>query len=104
MKTTFYHGASHETVNPTYLYFSKDIEDARSFALGLDDLGNYFDHSYIYKTEIDLDDADIEDDFDAFDCLAYYTKLEKPVYNPKTGWIIIPNPALTLIEDYDNVL
>lgn len=104
MKTTFFHGTAQETKNPTYLYFSKDIEEAKTFALGLDDCGNYNQHSYIYTTEIDMDSVDIEDDFGIFDCLAYNETLEKPVYNPKTGWIIVPNPSLTLIENYDNCL
>ncbi|PTL34582.1 hypothetical protein C7120_08765 [Prevotella sp. oral taxon 376] len=100
----FFHGTHQETVNPSYLYFSKNIEEAKAFALGLDDCGNYYDHSYIYTVEVDMNKVKIEEDFDIFDCLAYNETLEKPVYNPQTGWCIVPNPELTLVESYKNEL
>lgn len=105
---TLYHGTGTET-SPFTMYFTPDIKEAKDFALHLDDLGNYNEESYVYATEIDEDGIAIEEDFDIFDALAYNNEeLEgyssDIVYNPESGWYIVKNPRITLIEHYKNIL
>lgn len=102
-----YHGTGTETV-PFTMYFAADIETAREFALGLDDLGRYHEESYIYETEINEAEVSIEEDFATFDCLAYENPaLEgygRVVLNPESGWYIVKDPVLRLVEHYRNEL
>lgn len=90
------------------MYFSPDIKEARRFAIALNDLGEYNEESFIYETEIDEKDITIEEDFPLFDALAYTNPdLEgygNVVFNPESGWYIVKNPVIRLIEHYKNEL
>ena len=99
-----YHGTGQETPSGLTLYFTPDIEVARQFALSLDDSGNYNSESLIYSTEIQEDNILVEDDFDYFDGMAYSEEVQDVVFNPETGWYIVPRSTLVLIERYTNVL
>lgn len=102
-----YHGTGQESTSATY--FSSSIEDARNFALSIDDCGNYNEEAYIYSIEID-DDAPITtiNDFDEFDALAYLgnmDNMEDVICYSQYGWYIVKNnPTLTLEEHYRNEL
>ena len=102
-----YHGTSNETT-PFAMYMTPSIEEARQFALGLNDLGEYNKESYIYEATVDVEELSTEEDFQAFDCLAYVNPeldgYSDVVYNPKCGWYIVKNPELRLIEHYKNEL
>ncbi len=104
MKMTLYHGTGQETTSADALYFTAKPDEAKAFALALDGLGNYNEESWIYMTEIDTDDVVVEDDFEEFDSMAYRQHLESPIYNPESGWYIVPNPRLTLVEHFTNEL
>ena len=99
-----YHGTSQETKNASYLYFTSNIREAKEYALGLDDCGNFNEESYIYSVDIDENDVEREDDFGVFDCLGYSEKIAKVVYNEESGYYLVPNPQLTLVEHYKNEL
>lgn len=101
---TLYHGTSQETTKASYLYFTADIEVAREYAIGLDDCGNYNKESFIYSCEIDENNVTREDDFGVFDALAYNEDVTGVVYNEESGYYIVPNPTLTLVEHYTNEL
>lgn len=103
-----YHGTGTET-SPFTMYFTPDLAQAKEFALGLDNLGNYHLESFIYETEINEDDIAIETDFGIFDALAYTDpSLEgygsDVIYNPESGWYIVKNPRISLVEHYKNEL
>lgn len=105
-----FHGSSEEIkavdVNRC-MYFSSNIDDAKSFAMRLDDCGNYAEESFIYAIDIDETIAVIIEDFDEFDNIAYNhdDKCPEIAYNPEYGWYCIKHPiALTLIEHYKNEL
>lgn len=103
-----YHGTCQKT-KPFTMYFSPEIEDAKQYALGLDDCGHYNKESFIYTTEIDETQVSIEDDFLTFDSLAYENPslngYEHPiVHNPETGWYIVKSPVLNLHSHYKNNL
>lgn len=99
-----YHGTGQETPNGLTLYFTPEIEVARQFALSLDDCGNYNSESLIYCTEIPEDNIIIEEDFDYFDGLAYTEQVTTVILNPETGWYIVPQATLVLVERYTNEL
>lgn len=101
---TLYHGTGQKIDNASYLYFTEDIKEAKQYALALNDLGEYNQESYIYSCDIDETNVVVEDDFDVFDSLAYTTKIECIIFNPETGWYIVPNPNIVLTERYDNKL
>ena len=91
------------------MYFSAKIEDAKAFALGLNDLGEYNEESFIYETEIDETQISIEEDFGVFDALAYNDPELKEyatgiVYNPESDWYVVRNPQIALIQRFKNEL
>lgn len=102
-----YHGTGQQT-SPFTMYFTSELEEAKRFALGINDLGNYNRESYIYSTEIEESEICIEEDFDTFDCLAYENKelegYSRVVFNPQAEWYIVKNPLLKLEEHYTNEL
>lgn len=105
---TLYHGASNEIEldSNRCLYLTPDIEDARSFALRLDDCGNYSKESFIYAADVDENDV-IELDFDSFDAIGYvgYNNMPEVVHNAETDWYCIKHPSsLRLVEHYLNEL
>jgi len=54
------------------MYFSNNIEDAKQYALGLDDSGNYNEESFIYSIEIPENaNIIIMDDWMDFDSIGY---------------------------------
>ena len=99
-----YHGTSQETKNASSLYFTPDINVAKEYALGLDICGNYNEESFIYSCEIDEKDIIREDDFEIFDCMGYSEEITKVIFNEESGYYIVPNPILTLVEHYKNEL
>lgn len=102
MKLTLYHGTGQETINPSYLYFAKEKEDAMQFAIGLREDGKFNEEAFIYTTEIDTNDVVIVEDFDEFDSLAYYDRNCPDIaWNPETDWYIVRNPRLTLVEHFN---
>ena len=109
MKTTLYHGSSNEITLKagTCMYFTPDIEVAKQYALGLNDLQEYNEMSFIYSIEIDTDDVVNEDDFMYFDCIGYqdYANMPNVVYNPESNYYCLKNiEGLELIENYENNL
>lgn len=105
-----YHGSSSEITkvdNNSCMYFTPNIEEARQYALGLDDMGNYFDESFIYEIEIDENMIEEEEDFGYFDCIGYqdYDNMPEVVRNEECGWFCVKHPAnLTLVEHFENSL
>ena len=106
---TLYHG-SHKVETPEQgrcMYFTPDVDCAKEYALGLDDLGNYNEESFIYSIEIDLDNVTKEDDFLYFDGIGYndYNEMPEIVYNEESDYYCVKNvPTLILIENYKNKL
>lgn len=101
---TLYHGTAQKTDKASALYFTADINVAREYALGLDDCGNYNEESYIYSCEIDESNITREDDFEVFVCMAYNEEVNGVVFNEESGYYIVPNPQLTLVEHFENNL
>lgn len=104
-----YHGSSSEinVDGNRPMYFTADINEAKQYALGLDDLGNFNEESFIYEIEIDETQIVREDDFDYFDSAAYtdYQNLANVTYNPESGYYIVKNPSsLSLISHFENSL
>lgn len=99
-----YHGTSQETPNGISLYMTTSLSEAKQYALGLDDLGNYNQESFIYEMDVDTTNAEIIEDFMEFDGVKYTEDINHVVFNPESGWYIVPNVVLTLIEKYRNDL
>lgn len=101
---TLYHGTSSQTPNGISLYMTSSIEEAKQYALGLNDMGEYNDESYIYMMEVDATDVEIVEDFMEFDGMKYTEDIDHVVFNPETGWYIVPNVNLVLVENFKNEL
>ena len=101
---TLYHGTSQETPNGISLYMTSSIEEAKQYALGLNDMGEYNDESYIYAMQVDTDHMRIVEDFMEFDSMKYAEDIDRVVFNPESGWYIVPNVALVLVENFKNEL
>lgn len=101
---TLYHGSSQETPNGISLYLTSSIEEAKQFALGLNDMGEYNEESYIYAMDVDTTDMEIVEDFMEFDSMNYTEDIHHVVFNPETGWYIVPNVMLSLVEHFKNEL
>lgn len=99
-----YHGTSQETPNGISLYMTALIEEARQYALGLNDQGEYNEESYIYEMDVDIADMEIIEDFMEFDGMKYTSNIEHVIFNPESGWYIVPNVNLILLENYQNEL
>jgi len=87
-----YHGSANAITEfaDSVIYASLNESDARQFAEMNGDCG------FVYKTEIELADAQIEEDFEAFDCGAYVNAgawNAEIVHNPETGWVFVKNSA-----------
>jgi hypothetical protein len=107
---TLYHGSHREIETPEQgrcMYFTPDIDVAKEYALGLDDLGNYNEEIFIYSIEIDLDNITEEEDFLHFDCMGYqnYNEMPEIAYNEECDYYCVKNvPTLKLIQNYKNEL
>lgn len=101
---TLYHGTSQETPNGISLYMTSNIEEAKQYALGLNDMGEYNEESYIYSMEVDAADMQIVEDFLEFDGMKYTEEIDTLVFNPESGWYIVPNVMLTLVANFKNEL
>ncbi len=99
-----YHGTSQETPNGISLYMTSSIEEEKQYALGLNDMGEYNEESYIYSMDVDTNDMEIVEDFMTFDSMKYTETVERVVFNPETGWYIVPNVNLSLVEHFTNEL
>lgn len=104
-----YHGSSSIINLDTNraMYFSADIEDAKQYALAINDLGDYSQESFIYEIEVADDSIVEEDDFDYFDCAGYldYDNISEVMYNPESEYYLVKHPRnLKLIESYQNQL
>lgn len=104
-----YHGSSSAISidENSAMYFTANIQEAKEYALGLNDLGEYSDESYIYEIEIDDNQVVEEDDFGYFDCAAYtdYDNLPEILHNEESGYYILKHPSeLRLIEFLKNQL
>lgn len=99
-----YHGTSQETPNGICLYMTSSIEEAKQYALGLNDMGEYNEESYIYAMDVDTTDMVIVEDFMEFDDMKYTETVNQVVFNPESGWYIVPNVSLTLVENFKNEL
>jgi len=84
-----FHGSSQEIkavdVNGG-MYFSSNLDDAKEFALRLDDCGNYAKESFIYAIDIDETIAVIIEDFDEFDNIDKEDPQDKCPALPLTGF------------------
>lgn len=106
---TLYHGASNEFTadRNRCLYATPNIDEAREYALGLNDLGEYNPQSFIYAIEIDETQAVEVDDFLEFDELGYtgYETMPEIAHNSESGYFCIKHPSgLRLIETFNNEL
>jgi len=104
-----YHGSSCKFTaeENRCIYATANIEEAREYALGLDDLGNYADESFIYELEVDETKAVEIADFMEFDVLGYsnYDEMPEIAHNSESGYFCIKHPAgLRLVESYKNEL
>jgi len=104
---TLYHGSNSkiEIINNRCMYFSPDIDVAREYALGLDDLGNYNSESWIYSIKINIDEVTNEDDFLHFDCMGYqnYDEMPEIVYNEEFDYYCVKKvEKIKLVEQYEN--
>lgn len=107
-KVTLYHGSHREISEITTnraMYFTTDIDVAKEYALGLDDCGNYNEESWIYKTEINLEDAILIEDFEEFDPIGYldYNDMPEMCYNDEAEYFCIKSVKnIELVEMYKN--
>ena len=104
-----YHGSTSKFIADTNrcLYATADIEEAREYALHLDDLGNYAKESFIYEIDVDESTAVEIDDFMVFDELGYanYDEMPELAHNKESGYFCIKHPAgIRLVESYINEL
>ena len=102
-----YHGSSKQIDLDTNraMYFTNDINVAKEYAFGLDDLGNFNEQSFIYSIEIQAEQAEIEEDFMYFDCIGYqdYDNMPSVVYNAECEYYCLKNVSkLDLVETYNN--
>jgi hypothetical protein len=108
MKTiTLYHGSAIEIniEKNKCMYFTSDINEAKNYALGLNNLGKFNEHSFIYSTEINVESIEIEEDFGYFDCIGYtdYKNMPEFLFNPKSNYYCLKNVCnLKLIKSYKN--
>lgn len=99
-----YHGTSQETHSGICLYMTENISEAKQYALGLNELGEYNEESFIYCMDIDDSDIEIVEDFMEFDAMKYTEEIDHIIFNPETRWYIVPNVNLTLFENFKNQL
>jgi len=96
-----YHGTHTklEITDQRGVYFASTIEDAREYAIALDDCGNYNKEIFIYETNIDCENIEINDDFEEFDLIGYsdYENISRPIFNPESGYFCVKNPETNLI-------
>ena len=102
-----YHGSSTEIElqSGRCMYFSTSIDDAKQYALGLDDCGNYNKESFIYEIEINEDEAVLIDDWMDFDSIGYvdYKNMPEVSYNDEMDYYCLKNVSfLKLILNYKN--
>ncbi len=102
-----YHGSNKEIELDTNraMYFTPNIDVAKQYAFGLDDLGNFNEQSFIYSIEIKADQVQIEEEFMYFDCIGYqdYDNMPAIVYNEECEYFCLKNVSkLDLVENYDN--
>lgn len=89
------------------MYFTQDIDVAKQYALGLNDLCEYNSESFIYKIEIDENQIIIIDDFGYFDGIGYldYENMPEVAHNLESEYYCVKNVSeLTLIKNYKNEL
>ena len=109
-----YHGSYREIEKADEnrgMYFSTNIDDAKQYALGLDDCGNYNEDTFIYSIEIS-DNSEIVNmddwmDFDAIGYVNYKNSPEIAICDEMEGYVYIKNPSqysFKLIEFYKNEL
>ena len=92
------------------MYFSTNIEDAKQYALGLDDCGNHNEESFIYSIEIP-ENANIVvmDDWMDFDAMGYVNYENTPEFataEEMEGYFFVKNPDnfdFVLVENFKNV-
>lgn len=106
---TLYHGSAEPFAADSNrcLYATPNIEEAREYALGLNDLGEYNPQSYIYALEIDETQAVEIEDFAEFDSLGYDAHDDMPeiAHNNESGYFCIKHPSgLRLVESFTNEL
>ena len=93
------------------MYFSTNIEDAKQYALGLDDCGNYNEETFIYSIEIP-ENAEIVvmDDWMDFDAMGYVNYENTPEFataEEMEGYFFVKNPDnfdFVLVENFKNEL
>ena len=101
---TLYHGSSQETPNGISLYMTSSLDEAKQYALGMNDMGEYNEESYIYSMDVDTSNMQIVEDFMEFDSMKYTEDIDKVVFNPESGWYIVPNVVLSIIANFKNEL
>lgn len=104
-----YHGSSSkfEADENRCIYATANIEEAREYALGLDNLGNHSEVSFIYEIEVDETLAVEISDFMEFDVIGYndYAAMPDLVHNAESGYFCIKHPrGMRLVESYKNEL
>lgn len=109
---TLYHGSYREIEKADEnrgMYFSINIEDAKQYALGLDDCGNCNEESFIYSIEIpENTNIVVMEDWMDFDQTGYYNyknSHEFATCEEMEGYFFIKNPdnfEFNLIEKYKN--
>lgn len=109
MIMTLYHGASSsfKVEGNRALYCTPNINEAKEYALGLDDLGNYNAESFIYAIDVHMDEAVEVEDFLEFDSMGYcgYDSMPEVAFNPESGWYCVKHPSgLRLIAHFKNEL
>lgn len=106
MRIKLYHGTSTAINQPirNRLYFTPSIKEAKTYAVNLNDLGEYSKEWFIYEIEVETDGAVEESDFATFDWMGYQQNCPDLVHNEETGWYIVAHPSLTLVrheQDYE---
>ena len=107
---TLYHGSRTEIesidINQP-MYFSESLDHAKEYALGLNDLGEYNQESWIYSIEINEKDITEIEDFGEFDIIGYNDKESMPniAFNEESGYYCVKDiTEITLVESYKNEL
>lgn len=85
----FYHGSTTEISQFTdrYLYLSSNIEHCLEFSNN---------DGFVYETEIDINEAEVEEDFSSFDCGGYTNPNywdSNVVLNQEYGWVFIKDAS-----------
>jgi len=101
-----YHGSHREIseINKSRaMYFTTDIEVAKQYALGLNDMCEYNDESWIYSIEINKENAVLIEDFDEFDPIGDldYDNMPEMCYNEEY-YCIKSVDELNLVKVYKN--